>query len=177
MKKNYMFTIMMIVVAAACSKNNDGPKETEREAPEHGVVIGGVTWATRNVNISGKFVSLPEDIGQYFSVNTSKTACPEGWRLPTLAEFNILVEAESAGKTVNGINGRQFGSGENIILLPALSNSSTGYYWSEGSSRDENGFFKDIFVFINNSNTVMIANSVQVIGGSGSNFNVRCVKK
>ncbi|MDR1758512.1 MAG: DUF1566 domain-containing protein [Bacteroidales bacterium] len=70
--------------------------------------------------------------------------CPAGWRVPTLAELQGLVNSVSELVTNyngTGVNGRVFGSGANSIFLPAagyrslfdgslLSQSYGGYYWS-----------------------------------------------
>jgi uncharacterized protein (TIGR02145 family) len=45
--------------------------------------------------------------------------CPEGWRVPTNNELNLLQEAGSEWTTRNGVNGCFFGTGENRIFLPA----------------------------------------------------------
>ncbi|MDR3236422.1 MAG: Ig-like domain-containing protein [Prevotellaceae bacterium] len=54
----------------------------------------------------------------------AQNPCPDGWRLPTREEITALVDAGSSWTTVNGINGRLFGSGDNTIFLPAA-----GYRW------------------------------------------------
>lgn len=114
---------------------------------EKGVEINGVVWATHNVNRRGTFVSNVEDFGQFFTWSDAKTACPTGWRLPNLSEFVALENSASIWTSVNGINGRRFGSGNNTIFLPSINapfalNSSSrhtsvvetrtdaGNYWS-----------------------------------------------
>jgi len=71
---------------------------------------------------------------------TSNDVCPEGYRIPTDTEMQSLIAVGSQWTTQNGVNGRIFGSGDNIIFLPAVGgrNSSGdtfiagtyGYYWS-----------------------------------------------
>jgi uncharacterized protein (TIGR02145 family) len=79
--------------------------------------------------------------------------CPAGWRLPAEHEWKSLFASGSVWRTVNGIDGRQFGTGTNFsgegdseddrssIFLPAAGNrsyhdgalasaSSKGFYWS-----------------------------------------------
>jgi len=130
------------------------------------VLINGVKWATRNVDAPGTFAANPEDVGMFYQWNrtkgwsaigtvtgwdssmptgttweTTNNVCPTGYRVPTDAEIQSLITAGSLWTTQNGVNGRVFGSGDNIIFLPAagfrnLSNGVLdiagifGYYWS-----------------------------------------------
>ena len=107
------------------------------EGGDDGVLINGVRWATRNVNTPGTFVHSPEIAGQFYHwgsqvswVSLRRTTglitvwernnpCPRGWRVPTNAEFQSLVEAGSVWTTVNEVNGRLFGTAPNQIFLPA----------------------------------------------------------
>ncbi|GHS86191.1 hypothetical protein FACS1894201_06830 [Bacteroidia bacterium] len=83
---------------------------------EKGVVINGVTWATRNVGKRGEFVAAPENYGEWYTLAEAKVACPDGWRLPTNEELQSLKDTESALKTRNAVLGRLFG---NSVFLPA----------------------------------------------------------
>ena len=59
---------MTIVVFNAC--RNDEPEVPEITEPRQGgVVINGVEWATRNVDMPGTFVENPEDAGMFFQWN------------------------------------------------------------------------------------------------------------
>ena len=71
----------------------------------------------------------------------SNDPCPTGWRVPTLGELASLPGSQWA--TVNGVNGRIFGSGDKIVFFPAVGlrngfngtwgygyPSQTGSYWS-----------------------------------------------
>ena len=61
--------------------------------------------------------------------------CPSGWRVPTNAEHQSLASAGSEWTTLNGVNGRRFGSGDNSIFLPAA-----GYrYYENGQVNDDIG--------------------------------------
>ncbi len=102
-----------------------------------GVVINGVTWATRNVDRPGQFVAQPEAVGMFYQWNR-KTAwsaidlhkiewnpvfsyglawkrqndpSPQGWRVPTVEEVQTLFDtARVEHRWVNkkGIPGRSF---------------------------------------------------------------------
>ena len=84
--------------------------------PLDGVVINGVRWATRNVDMPGTFAANPESAGMLFQWNRrqgwaatgnitgwdstyaggtewarANDPCPPGWRVPTNEEFRLLV--------------------------------------------------------------------------------------
>ena len=142
-----------------------------------GVVINGVRWATRNVGKFGTFVENPEDMGMLYQWNRRKAwsatnkemiqgwdssvprgetwrrrndPCPRGWRVPTPAEFQSLIDTGGGFWTAkNGVSGRLFGTIPNQIFLPAagfrnhfdgvlnLADVGAGY-WSSKQRNNEN---------------------------------------
>ena len=70
--------------------------------------------------------------------------CPPGWRVPTLAELEALINAGYEWTPQSGVNGTVFGSDNNTIFLPAAGFRATngtlhdvgtlGYYWSSSPS-------------------------------------------
>jgi len=101
-----------------------------------GVVINGVTWATRNVDAPGTFAASPESSGMFYQWNR-KTAwaatgsvsgwdatipegtlwkkdndpSPNGWRVPTYGELQSLFDEKyvtSQWTNQNGVKGRKF---------------------------------------------------------------------
>ena len=113
-----------------------------------GVVIDGIRWATRNVDMPGTFAQNPQDAGMIYqfgslvgwsstdpminsdggttwnaSFNSSwrpeRDPCPDGWRVPTEVELRSLVNSGSVAGTLHGIGGRLFGTAPNQIFLPA----------------------------------------------------------
>ena len=147
-------------------------KKPDEPDPNAGVVIAGVTWATRNVNAPGTFAAKPEDAGMFYQWNrkigwsstdpminsnggttwndsyptgdtweTANNPCPSGWRVPTHEELQSLVNSGSEWTTLNGVNGRYFGSGNNKVFFSAAGRrtgidgtlstvGSSGSYWS-----------------------------------------------
>ena len=112
-------------------------------AIEEGVVINGIRWATRNVGASGTFADNPESLGEYYTWEEAKRACPAGWRLPTKEEFKELLDAPHQVLTIGSEEGRIFGTPPNTIFLPAAGFvdyedgdiiynlvGTTGDYWS-----------------------------------------------
>jgi uncharacterized protein (TIGR02145 family) len=100
-----------------------------------GVVINGVKWATRNLDIPGHFAATPEAYGKFYKRNRAKTRnttdttvigwvkstlfgdswtadiCPDGWRLPTSAEMETLFDKTKViytGTTQNSVSGGLF---------------------------------------------------------------------
>ena len=113
------------------------------------VLINGVKWATRNVGTPGTFVQNPEDYGEYYQWNNGTTdflldidddyrnsvynksnswlpadPSPAGYRIPTLAELQSLLDTtyvKCEYWTLNGCRFTDRASGK-YIFLPA-----TGY--------------------------------------------------
>jgi uncharacterized protein (TIGR02145 family) len=68
MKKILLPLLTATLLFAGCKKIVEDPTETDG-----GVMINGVTWATRNVDKPGKFAATPEATGMFYRWN-SKTA-------------------------------------------------------------------------------------------------------
>ena len=73
--------------------------------------------------------------------------CPSGWRMPNNTELQSLVDANNQWTTINGVNGRVVGSGNNTIFLPAVGVrqygiledvGSNGWYWGSNSCDVDN---------------------------------------
>ena len=82
----------------------EGSLTDERDGKKYLIAkIGNQWWMTENLKYSGCFCYNNFDshcslYGGLYLWNVAKTACPEGWRLPTKAEFDTLIN------TVGGIN-------------------------------------------------------------------------
>ena len=74
---------------------------------DEGVIINGVRWGQVNA------------LNGFFNVNVGVNPCPIGWRLPSVEDFQSLIDAGSVWTTQNGVNGRLFGSGSNTVFFPA----------------------------------------------------------
>ena len=143
--------------------------------PVNGVVINGITWAPSNIGSSRTFVANPENYGELYTFDEAQTVCPAGWRVPTQAELQSLVNAGNVWTTVNGINGHRFGTAPNTIFLPAagyrninasLANVGTsGNYWSS----TVNGTYAYYLTF--NGSAVSPAS----VSSRANGFSVRCV--
>ena len=114
-------------------------------------------------------------VGQWDKTNNP---CPAGWRMPTQQELQDLYNTDSKWTTVNGVNGRIFGSGSNVLFLAAsgyryfdvgrISYVNTrGYYWSS-TVNDTFSYFLDF----DNKNVVSNFGTNRAFG-----FSCRCVAK
>ena len=135
-KTLYTFALLLAAstIFISCSGNN------------RGVVINGVRWATTNVETPGSFANNPENVGGFFTFEQAQHACPDGWRLPTQQELQLLVDADRGWTNRNGVQGRLFGG----LFFPAAGvsdesgshyNAGTwGYFWSSSSDDADNGW-------------------------------------
>lgn len=107
------------------------------------VTVGDYTWMAENLNykLEGSKNSTDygtsKNYGVLYSLGQAKTACPDGWHLPTLSEwqelFSLLEEAheDSAGwvlKTTSGWESDEDGTSGNGGNLIGFSVKPTGFY-------------------------------------------------
>jgi len=174
----------------------------EENINPQGVVINDVRWATHNVDAPGTFTENIEFYGEYYQWNRGTTdflywndywnsvyansdfwlsennPCPSGWRVPTRDELEKLLNSDNSWTTINGINGRQFGTVPNTIFLPAggrkvgsnwfFSFGLNGFYWSDMVNTLGDGT-NARYLFVSN-NDASIANHLRPNG-----FSIRCV--
>ena len=149
-----------IVLFNSCGKEDDPANSGDSNRAiitDAGVVINGVKWATRNVDVPGTFAAKPEDFGMFYQWNSSKAwaatgdvtdldytysnadtwesandPSPIGWRVPTLEEIQTLFDSDKVSNewtTMNDRNGRKFTdiATGNSLFLPAA-----GYRYDNG---------------------------------------------
>jgi len=107
------------------------------DTTDTGVVINGITWATRNVDTPGTFAKTPESAGMFYQWNRKKAwnvtdkevvgwdkstpqgiewekvndPCPVGWQVPTKENQLSLFDSKKVideWTIQNGITGRKF---------------------------------------------------------------------
>jgi len=106
--------------------NKVGTKESD------GVTINGITWATKNVGATN-----PEDYGKYFDRERTKTACPEGWYLPSEEDFKAILNYGTWTRQ-KGKYGLKIEENGNFFFLPAA-----GYYMEPHYiEQDKSGFYR-----------------------------------
>lgn len=139
----------LAVAFTACKKDNDESDST----PESSMTLGSIAWASVNVDDFQTFAARPDMYTKFYQWNrvtawaatgdsvegwnvtpdTSSTwtvnPCPEGWRLPTLAEYVALDSAggeyrgrggvwAAATTRGNAVAGRFYGENCATCLLP-----------------------------------------------------------
>ena len=112
---------------------------------------GGPTWATCNVG-----ASKPEEYGNLYTYDNRSQGVPSGWRVPTKAELQDLVNnCDRKWTPLNGVDGYLVtGKGDyssNSIFLPAAGydggsglrdlDGENGNYWSSTSGGSWEAWF------------------------------------
>jgi len=111
---------------------------------------------------------------------TANNVCPADYRVPTVYELENLASVAAQWTTINGINGRIFGSDDNTIFLPAagqrfgtdsrlVSVGLTGLYWSATYMDRDAANAMHVF-----ENSILVSVNVGIF--CSSTLSVRCVK-
>ena len=110
--------------------------------PSETVTIGGLVWQTRNLSgtesgVSYKDASCVDGLfGKYYTWEEALTACPDGWHLPSAAEWDSL--GQSAGDLMAKAlfmdeEMWEAALGQSITDLKGFSAIPTGYQDKTGS--------------------------------------------
>lgn len=120
---------------------------------------GGLHWMRQNLawdkaGTSFDYCPATDPVfGRFYSWKEAQTACPEGWRLPTDAEWTALVAAASGLKDLE--EGETFPDGAGSLISPtATYNTQVMWqYWPAVSASDAIGFCALPFGYGNLSKT------------------------
>ena len=118
--------------------------------------VGDLVWMRQNLAWAGSgrafenCDAMSDIFGRYYTWQEAQTACPDGWRLPTDAEWAALQDGAEPGKNIDGLAGRLMGD-------LYFNGSKMWEYWRDVKISDELGFSVmpvgyamsegDIFVF------------------------------
>jgi uncharacterized protein (TIGR02145 family) len=112
------------------------------------VVIGGKTWMAENINIKAgnswcydNKESNCNKYGRLYTWNAAKTACPSGWHLPTVQEWDNLSQAAGGVRKSEKIDGlwdvfHWDGAGKHL----KASSGWSDYQGASGNGTDDFGF-------------------------------------
>ena len=100
---------------------------------------GGKTWMRTNLCWEGAgkpyqlCTAMSDIFGQYYTWEEAQTACPEGWRLPTDAEWTALADgAQAAGKDLPSMAGK-------VMADLYFNGNKMWEYWREVPITDQLG--------------------------------------
>lgn len=163
--------LVLFFLLSACSEFYTDP----RDGQSYGVVkIGEQIWMAENLNYATESSACPDGdtrnckrLGRLYSWAEAKTVCPEGWRLPTKADFEKLIAemlkggmASSKGDAGVALKAKdgwfKKGNGSDVLgfkALPAGFRGADGkfdgiggyaYFWSateDAENRESNAFY------------------------------------
>jgi len=133
--------VALSFILTSCS----GSFTDSRDGQSYDVVkIGNLSWMAENLNYATEMSVCPDGdsrnckrLGRLYTWVDAKTVCPEGWRLPTSADFAELISAASgddarplAGAALKAGDGWfKKGNGSDALGFRAL---SAGYRGADG---------------------------------------------
>jgi uncharacterized protein (TIGR02145 family) len=202
-----LLILQILVMTISCSSDDDDKgngggnsssgtsSNIEYGSVTHGgqayktVVIGEQTWMAENLNhdVAGSvcYSNVPANCTKYgrlYNWETATTACPQGWHLPSDAEWTQLTvfAGSSDGTKLRAKSGWSYGNGTDdfgFSALPGGEGSSSGSFslaeyrgkfWSSTESNAYDAYYRDI--------DCNLPNVFRSDYNKNTLFSVRCVK-
>ena len=138
------FTIAALsLLLSACSESFTD----SRDGQSYNIVkIGNLTWMADNLNYATEASACPDGdsrnckrLGRLYTWAEAKMVCPEGWRLPTKADFAALISAVNLATSGDAAMSRAGNSGVVSNKVGAALKSRDGWF-KKGNGTDEFGF-------------------------------------
>lgn len=152
----WIFAAVLLSLLSACSESFTDPRDGQSYCV---VEIGNLTWMAENLNFETANSFCPENdsrnckrYGRLYSWAEAKTVCPEGWRLPTSADFaQILAQSLSPSIAQSPSQSLAQSQAGNSGAVPnasnAVQNNHAGLalkakdgWFKKGNGTDEFGF-------------------------------------
>ena len=139
MKLSVVLWATLAFLLSACSESFTDP----RDGQSYDIVkIGNITWMAENLNYATEASACPDGdsrnckrLGRLYTWAEAKTVCPEGWRLPTKADFESLIAAAVGEDATSEIAAQS----PSQSLAGAALKARDGWF-KKGNGTDEFGF-------------------------------------
>ena len=149
MRNKYLLLTVVISNIAMCSMAQvAGTFKDSRDGKTYKTVkIGTQTWMANNLAFKASSGCCAYDnnknniaiYGYLYTLETAKKVCPTGWHLPSMAEWNTLIDYEDGNQTA-GYKLKEAGSKHWAEPNTGATNQS-GFTALPGGGRQENGQF------------------------------------
>ncbi|MDD3875852.1 MAG: FISUMP domain-containing protein [Bacteroidales bacterium] len=149
------------------------------------VEIGQQVWMAENLNFRTAVGSWCYDnqeenctkYGRMYNWHAAKIACPEGWRLPTKSEIEILF-SQTGGNSTLTFNALTEGGNSGFSALSGGWRGTfgsynhkeiIGYWWTSSTHTEENAWFMGMSIFG--------PEAFNTYGNRKWSLSVRCIKE
>jgi uncharacterized protein (TIGR02145 family) len=183
MKVRILLLNILLFLSVLLTAQTSGKMTDSRDGKVYETVkTGKQEWMAQNINFANPnswcYQNNPkycEEFGRLYSYIGAVQACPPGWRLPTMKDWDKLIEA--VGEEYAAIELRKDGSsGFNALL------AGVRYDFGEFNHLNENGYFwSHVFSDKEPAWVYLIGrtmhNVARIQSFSGTGFSVRCIRR